>query len=69
MFHIHVLYSIYDMEVDIKSIDFAIDFACDMVIMIYLVCRTKFNIFTDKFHQNQHLLMLGLILFKMPQRT
>ena len=52
-----------------KYIDFAIDFACDMVIMIYLVCRTKFNIFTDEFHQNQHLLMLGLILFKMPQRT
>ena len=65
MFHIHVLYSIYDMEVDIKSDDFA----CDIVIMIYLVCRTKFNIFTDKFHQNQHLLILGLILFKMPQRT
>ena len=62
MFHIHILYSIYDMEVDIKS-------DCDIVIMIYLVCRTKFNTFTDKFHQNQHLLMLGLILFKMPQRT
>ena len=69
MFHIHVLYSIYDMEVDIKSDKSIANFACDMVIMIYLVCRTKFNIFTDEFHQNQHLLMLGLILFKMPQRT